>query len=134
MITTEQTTQPAWLNLDAIHPPEELAKLPAMIDAARGVLEAVADFNRNHLDEMRAYYRRNDAGPDDLQQVDELTGMDQVDGYLSLAAHVLEATVVGDGMPTDGHAVDLADRYADTVTGVRSIYNRREGTFPQVKS
>jgi len=32
------------------------------------------------------------------------------------------------------HPADLADRYADTVRGVRSIYNRREGTFPQVKS
>lgn len=122
MTTTEPTQAPTWLNIDAIHPPEEQAKLPALVDAARGVLEAVAAFNRDHLDTMHAYYERNDAGPPDLKAVDVLTGIDEADGCLLLAAHIITRTVVGQGEVTNRYAYELMGRHAAIVEGVRGLY------------
>lgn len=130
MTTNPTTAPPAWLNLDAIHPPEERAKLPALVGAAKGVLEAVVAFNREHLDQMHAYYERNNDGPDDLRQVDELTGMDLVDQYLMLAGHIIESTVVGQGTAMASYAKELATWHAELIEGVRALYSGEEWAVP----
>lgn len=128
------TTAPSWLNLDVIHPPEEREKLPALIEAARGVLEAVASFNRAHVDTMHAYYKRSDDGPDDLHLVHDLTGMTDADGYLLLAGYIIEHTVVGQGTATDEYAVKLLAKHSDLVEGVQTLYIDDRSPLPKVQS
>lgn len=122
MTTTEPTTLPAWLDLDAIHPPEARAALPALVDAARGVLESVANFNREHVQTMRSYYDRNDYTAGDVADlVDEHLGMKTADDYLLLAGALIEHTVIGQGNVTDRYAEELIRRYADLIDGVRCL-------------
>ncbi len=132
MTTMDYTSKaPAWLNLDAIHPPEKLEIMPTMLDAAEGVLHAVAQFNREYLEAMHAYYERNDSGPEDLEPVDRLTGMDQVEGMLMLAGHIIERTVVGQGSVTVSHAHELVARFRSQVQDVKGLYRDHEGgPFP----
>lgn len=119
---TEPTTLPVWLDLDAIHPPEARAKLPALITAAEGVLEAVANFNREHVQTMRSYYDRNDYTSGDVADlVDEHLGMKQADECLLLAGAIIEHTVVGQGNVTDSYAELLIRRYASVIDGVRCL-------------
>lgn len=116
----DQPVTPDWLNIETVHPAETLAQIPAMVDAARGILEAVARFNRDHLEQMSGYYERNYCETDGVSDlVDELTGMKVVDDYLVLAAYVIEYTVVGQGLATDAHAARLIARHASLVEGVR---------------
>lgn len=129
MTTTEPTTAPpAWLNLDAIHPPEERAKLGAMSLSARAVLDAVADFNRQHIDTMHAYFERNDYATDGLANtIDEITGMQGVVEMLMLAGVLIEATVPGQGNATDAYAKELVQKWSDrsftdALNGVQALY------------
>lgn len=129
MTTTEPTTViPSWLNLDAIHPPEERAKLVPMIMSARAVLDAVADFNRQHVETMHAYFERNDYATDGLAAtLDEITGMEGVVEMLMLAGLLIEATVPGQGNATDGYAKELvrkwSDRsFTDALDNVQALY------------
>lgn len=131
MTTTKPTTPstlPAWFNLDAVHPPETLTEIPALVDAARRVLEAVVQFNREHVAQMNAYYDRNNVPPGEVTElVDEYTGMAEADSYLLLAGTLIEHTVIGGGSATIDYAKELLHRHADLVQGVRSLMSNEIG-------
>jgi hypothetical protein len=121
MTTTDtERAVPAWLNLDAVHPPEALADLPNAQADARALAEQAAEFNRRWGQYLRDYADRSTLLPDgDAHEiVDELTGYETIMELTMLARTLIGSTAVA-GEPTEHYAAALAERHSDIADGCR---------------